>query len=478
MGTHTFDAVFKKSPPSKDLRLPTGGHNIGAVELCTFLPDSLKNHDVCRRLFINGLNRHHISNIINHHLQLARGDVTPNLVLKWMQASMRRVTGDKNWTYTKDAKKIDRKNWNTNDLTLTGCKLDIEHKPPQDPKRIKVEHYPFHLLGQHVKLMPQGEDRLDLTRCVEYALDHPQENLQFPQDFGMLVERLGGPTKVTPGNLDSAVATRWESPLARIGQAQMIPFPSEAVQKTFGGESLAYESKGAMEAETGCTGSSQNWYAGFPALNPPHTKSDPAVYNPCKAHKTIEASLLSSFFGRGSSAGANLEALGSNLKRKLNLEAQAESGNDVKRSKCSGSFIIDGYDGISGANLFAIVPQNEEILAFGPHHATDDYITGGQQPSGHSANTQSSTSPELCSQLSMDLLLPGEISNGDFVHSVSQDNFEAVDFSIMEHFSQIYPGFLELPKDSSTLPSKVHSDFDLPPLFDGELGSIEDFFGL
>lgn len=48
----------------------------------------------------------------------------------------------------------------------------------------------------HVKKHPSGDDALDLTRCVRYALDHPKQPWLFPEDFGRLVKLLRGPKTV------------------------------------------------------------------------------------------------------------------------------------------------------------------------------------------------------------------------------------------------------------------------------------------
>ena len=57
--------------------------------------------------------------------------------------------------------------------------------------------------------MPTGNDALDLTRCVEYHQNHPDEQWLFPDQFEELVHHLGGPAAVTDDHLDSRTFTRW-----------------------------------------------------------------------------------------------------------------------------------------------------------------------------------------------------------------------------------------------------------------------------
>lgn len=67
---------------------------------------------------------------------------------------------------------------------------------------------PFKDLANNVKKHPSGADALDLTRCVIYAVEHPDENWMFPTDYKRLIDHLGGPATLTPAHYDRQVFAR------------------------------------------------------------------------------------------------------------------------------------------------------------------------------------------------------------------------------------------------------------------------------
>lgn len=206
--TGTFDSVFIQQPPSEHLRLLPAPARITAVEICTFLPMWLKNADVSKRLYFNGIKGRHIAHILKHHVGLAREETKPNLFTYWMNNGMKKLTGNAKWTYAQDGVALDKSTWDPNSLTLTGCRLNIEHTMARKGTKVVLQNIKFSALARHVIEMPQGHDRLDLTRFVEYAVAHPEEDLQFPRDFNTLIQKLGS-ISVEPGHLDGAVAARW-----------------------------------------------------------------------------------------------------------------------------------------------------------------------------------------------------------------------------------------------------------------------------
>lgn len=218
--TGTFDSVFRQKPPQRDLKLLGAGENITLVELCVFLPGWLKHGDIAQRFWFDGLDRNHIVNILNWHCDLARDGVTPNLITNWMNKAMRRLTGDKKWTHKSNVVSLDRSHWDPNNLTLTDCKLNIEHAQRKGRgSRLVAQRVPFRSLAQHVRQMPQGVDGLDLTRFVQYAKDHPLEELWFPQDFGYLVQKLGT-VRVEKAHLGAEISKRWIAPVAKDQESQ------------------------------------------------------------------------------------------------------------------------------------------------------------------------------------------------------------------------------------------------------------------
>lgn len=80
---------------------------------------------------------------------------------------------------------------------------DLQHNAEPDPVEFKA-------LVLHVKVHPSGYDALDLTRCIHYAIAHPDEIWYFPDDFTVLVNNLGGPSAVTHSHLDRQAFSRRE----------------------------------------------------------------------------------------------------------------------------------------------------------------------------------------------------------------------------------------------------------------------------
>jgi hypothetical protein len=245
--TGTFDTVFSQKAPKRDLKLLGAGERITLVELCVFLPNWLKHGDISKQFWLGGLDRNHIVNIMNWHCSLARaGGVTPNLITNWMNKSMRKLTGNNKWTHKSYAAGLDRSDWDPTNLTLAECKLNKEHAQRKKGRGSisVIDKVPFGSLGDHVEQMPQGVDGLDLTRFVQYARDHPQEELWFPQDFGYLAQKLGT-VRVEQAHLGVEIAKRWCAPVAKEqeSQAAQLANHNSALQTPFFGESIAEGSR-------------------------------------------------------------------------------------------------------------------------------------------------------------------------------------------------------------------------------------------
>jgi hypothetical protein len=67
------------------------------------------------------------------------------------------------------------------------------------------------LLASGVKNFPEGNEALDLTRVVQYAVDHPVGNYMYPRDYHLILSALGGPKPVTPENTDAAIFQIYKS---------------------------------------------------------------------------------------------------------------------------------------------------------------------------------------------------------------------------------------------------------------------------
>ena len=72
----------------------------------------------------------------------------------------------------------------------------------------KAEPVQFKDLARGIKKHPSGADALDLTRCVIYAVEHPDEDWKYPDDFKRLIDHLGGPAQVTHAHYDRQAFAR------------------------------------------------------------------------------------------------------------------------------------------------------------------------------------------------------------------------------------------------------------------------------
>lgn len=202
-------AVFGAKAPVTHIALCSNG-NITAAEIIAFLPNWIRNTDVCDRLNFNGWVAEGIANVANEHLDLPRGPMNANSALKVLQAG-KRYTADHSpktglyWTPKKAYNTLRPATWDSNDLSLADRRLNIEYKPDG---YARVDSIPFEDLARHVVNMPTGYDALDLTRCVEHAQAHVGE-YKFPQDFQSLTLKLGGPAPVKYGHLDYTAAARY-----------------------------------------------------------------------------------------------------------------------------------------------------------------------------------------------------------------------------------------------------------------------------
>jgi hypothetical protein len=131
--------------------------------------------------------------------------------------------------------------WDHENLTLTGFRHDGESSFENE----KLMSVPFASLANGVQRLPsvQRGDGLNLTRCVQWAVAHPEEKLLFPKDLKYLTYRLGR-LPVRPENYDQAIIARWRagipSPPSRIINRQpRIPIPSFSIPANYAVQPIA-----------------------------------------------------------------------------------------------------------------------------------------------------------------------------------------------------------------------------------------------
>jgi hypothetical protein len=230
-------AHFPYAAP-RNLRLPQVG-NITAPEMVAFLPNHLRSHDIVFRLASNGVTNQHIATMANYLLHSDKENgIDKNSLCHIMQKAMRdygyAFADEKGnealrWTNTLH-KEHDVKNWygawDEQNLSLAGlipqCLYELGNKDAGDEL---INNVTFASLAHDIKRWPSIElgDGLDLTRCVQYAVAHSDEDLLFPRDFATLTKKLGGPLTVENKHYDHVVFGRWNKKKTPNPPATIIP---------------------------------------------------------------------------------------------------------------------------------------------------------------------------------------------------------------------------------------------------------------
>ncbi|KAF1912951.1 hypothetical protein BDU57DRAFT_589732 [Ampelomyces quisqualis] len=213
--------AFGVGSPSWNLPFPSG--NLTAAEILAYLPHWIKSVDVVDRFITNGGKSFTIAAVINEFRQLpGNGDAVfrPNSAQIMMSYAMRRA-GFEEWTVgTHWNFERPDPSFSETDLNVQTFRLPCETHPKSHPSgkdeyQLKLnepaEPIEFKTLALHIKVHPSGCDALDLARCVQYAVAHPDENWSFPNDFGLLVTKLGGPAVITHSHLDRQIFRRREA---------------------------------------------------------------------------------------------------------------------------------------------------------------------------------------------------------------------------------------------------------------------------
>jgi hypothetical protein len=228
--------IISATAPPRNLRLPKWG-GITAVELVTFLPQSLKSSDVMFRLVQNGFTTDILSKIIDAHRKSPKDYSPLNNSLRASWTTPMRQSGYEGWTFKAHrAGQFQPPTWDENDITLTGMKLQCENFPGKSgvPDHV-IENVDFKSLQNAVNTMPSIDngDAHILGPCVEYAVAHPDLDLQFPRDYEAIADHLGLSTKpVRPDSVDRAVAARWKAK-PRVSQKKTAPTENSAKDKHF-----------------------------------------------------------------------------------------------------------------------------------------------------------------------------------------------------------------------------------------------------
>ncbi|KAF9729216.1 hypothetical protein PMIN06_000118 [Paraphaeosphaeria minitans] len=212
-GSNTNGYDHLSLSPSANIPFPASDKqaNVTAVELLTFLPRYFRQADIVDRFITNGGKASILTRIINEHREMKGGGVVSNnTIFIAMKNSMRSRGGVyEKWTVRTHPKP---RGYNHNNLNIAGLRTKTgaqsTSRGTQNTER-GADPIQFKFLGKHVKKFPSGFDALDLTRCVTYAMAHPDEDWEYPKDFEELVTRIGGPAAVHQEHYDIEAFRRW-----------------------------------------------------------------------------------------------------------------------------------------------------------------------------------------------------------------------------------------------------------------------------
>lgn len=210
--------AFGAGSPSWNLSFPEG--NLTVSEILAYLPHWLKSVDVILRLVNHGGRSVVITHLLNMYRNMPTSDYAPNSTTVMMHYAMRRA-GKPGWTIGTRGNFRNDRDYDENSVYVGDFRPPRLTHPKSASSKQKVkktrlarnwaaEPIPFKHLARHVKEHPSGDDALDLTRCVAYALKNPDEVWMFPDDFAQLVEHLGGPVTVTHSHLDRQLFKRYD----------------------------------------------------------------------------------------------------------------------------------------------------------------------------------------------------------------------------------------------------------------------------
>ena len=210
-------AAFGVGCPSWNLAFPDG--NLTAAEILAYCPYWVKSIDVIDRLVTNGAGPKILATMLNEYRTFPSkdgddGDVDVSTVRELVRNAMLSA-GYKDWSATFHTETFTGEHmWSEGSLSVAKFRPPrLTHPRVYAYRNEKPASVQFRDLALHLKKHPNGNDALDLTRCVHYAVKHPREHWLFPDDFSLLVDELGGPKQVTEEHQDSrAFARRTASP--------------------------------------------------------------------------------------------------------------------------------------------------------------------------------------------------------------------------------------------------------------------------
>ncbi|KAJ4377162.1 hypothetical protein N0V86_006603 [Didymella sp. IMI 355093] len=203
--------------PSPTHDFPDG--NLTLAEIAAFLPQSIKSWDVADRIIWNGASSEDLTRMFNMYRGL-NPKITINTVYLMFRGQMRKRTeaehGYESWdSWIVSAQPHVKKpaTFDLDSISVTGFRRPVvfENRPnlPAVPIRFKD-------LANGVAVWPEGDDALDLTRCVRWCVDHQEAQFYYPTDYQTVLQRVGGPLTPAARHSDSSALARFRSGTGRL----------------------------------------------------------------------------------------------------------------------------------------------------------------------------------------------------------------------------------------------------------------------
>lgn len=195
--------------------------NFTLVEIAAFLKHFTKSWDVADRIIWNGATSEDLPLPFNKHRGLDP-QIHPNSVYMMFREQMRKRTDPEygyeeweTWTVNPQAKVNKSAGFDAHSINITSFRRPVGFKDKPDEPAART---PFKDLANGVAVWPEDDDALDLTRCVRWCVDHPEEEFHYLTDYQAVFERAGGPLNPDACHSDGSALTRLLSDTGRSSQ--------------------------------------------------------------------------------------------------------------------------------------------------------------------------------------------------------------------------------------------------------------------
>jgi hypothetical protein len=201
---HKRQSKASVDAPSPNVPFPSTTANLTIIEILCFFPGWTTSRNVINRILSNGGSLTVVARILKEYRDMSPS-VTGlrNTLLKRFNRHMRVVYGEDWIPHTHQAPP----DYDHSNIDVSGFETVVQYEP--NVKSIgPVQSVAFKGLANNISKFPSGSDALDLTRCVEYAIAHPDEEWRFPEDYEKILKHIGGPKIPVHDNLDNAIFRR------------------------------------------------------------------------------------------------------------------------------------------------------------------------------------------------------------------------------------------------------------------------------